>query len=159
MSTTEAPEGYFVASDGTLKCQPGAPLLPVNCKWHAEHHWCEYCLGYYGVPHDESMHKGSGQHPLGNRDVRSCVCRFCREEVARLDMQQEVLELREKALDHEAMKAAAVAVYWDFEFLLEARNLLGVTGGIERLSNSMSDLSSWVHGEIEKMREEDLLNG
>lgn len=151
----EVPEGYRLDNDGSFACLPGNHIEPTSCDRHPEHYYCEYCLGWYGVPHDESMHKGPSQHPLGNRDVRQCACRFCREEVARLDLLAEVKELREKALDFESMKSAAVAVFWDFEFLSEARNLIGITAGFERLSNSMSDLSSWVTEEIERLREED----
>lgn len=155
MSQVEAPAGYRQATDGSLRCQPGATTIPTECEWHPDHHWCDYCLGYYGVPHEESMHRGLKQHPLGSSDVRSCVCRFCIEESRRLDMMEELAELRSQALDHEAIKAAVVSAFWDFQALSEADNLIRLTTGMERLSNSMSDLSSWVLEEIEQMRSSD----
>ena len=73
---------YSPYPDGSLRCKPGNARLPRKCSWHPEHHWCETCEGFYGVPHD-NIHEGPSAHPTTN--AHQCACRPCVEATARLD--------------------------------------------------------------------------
>jgi len=81
MST--APEGYRFGSDGTLRCEAGSTTLPTLCGWHEDHHWCEACLGFYGMPHDlYSCHTRQRIEGLilpgsSRPNLIGCACRFC----------------------------------------------------------------------------------
>jgi hypothetical protein len=62
------------------RCNPGEPRDPsLWCRRHSGHHYCETCLGWYGVPHDivhgDSPH--SYPHPRGTLSGQ-CACRPCR---------------------------------------------------------------------------------
>lgn len=45
----------------------------------SEEHWCEYCAGFYGVPHDEYTHRiGKLCRSMGYmRGNRQCACIDC----------------------------------------------------------------------------------
>lgn len=68
-------EYYKPGPHGWKKCKPGNKVRPAVCDYHTEHHWCDVCEGFYGVPHDGGMHDGPSAHPM--RDPRKCVCRVC----------------------------------------------------------------------------------
>lgn len=61
------------------RCKPGRKTIDRKCTWHSDHHWCEACEGYYGVPHDAGCHSRGNQ----SHSIRGCACRYC--EVYRTD--------------------------------------------------------------------------
>lgn len=78
------PDGYVQGSGGILRCLPGSTTPPHLCEWHAEHHWCTECQGFYGIPHsDYSCHMHQAVHGLilpgsSRPDPLNCACRFCK---------------------------------------------------------------------------------
>ena len=34
------------------RCAPGLDEIDEACNAHREHHWCDACEGFYGVPHN-----------------------------------------------------------------------------------------------------------
>ena len=34
------------------RCKAGQQDEPTACTWHNPHHWCSWCKGWYGVPHN-----------------------------------------------------------------------------------------------------------
>ena len=63
--------------DMEWQCEAGQLDRPIGCQRHREHHWCEPCKGYYGVPHD-SIHEGFRRHPRGGISDLQCACRPCK---------------------------------------------------------------------------------
>lgn len=74
-----------------LACFAGQPRKPTRCDRHHEHHWCDVCEGYYGVPHDDC-------HGDGHTPQRHCVCRPCRE--FRAQYATDVDERRDRLTEH-----------------------------------------------------------
>lgn len=68
---------------GTIEwsCDAGQPVEPYGCERHSEHHWCDTCRGFYGVPHD-GIHDGPNAHPRGPSDAEQCACRPCKDYTA-----------------------------------------------------------------------------
>lgn len=89
-TTTTTPKGramtYLVngPSGPEIRCEPGETTYPTNCERHSEHHWCNTCEGYYGVPHDGGIHEGPFAHPNQFSDFRQCACRKCKDLVAEI---------------------------------------------------------------------------
>jgi hypothetical protein len=69
------------------QCEAGQLDRPIGCERHAEHHWCDTCKGYYGVPHGGDgfgIHDGPNAHPnqfAFDRD--QCACRPCKQATGR----------------------------------------------------------------------------
>jgi hypothetical protein len=63
------------------RCTAGETEDPTGrCTWHAEHHWCNTCQGFYGVYHD-GIHTATSfrpAHPFGSSDPGQCACRPCK---------------------------------------------------------------------------------
>lgn len=65
---------------GEVRCVAGQASEPTaeECNRHHFHHFCPYCGGWYGVPHDYGCHSrrvaldGDVPHPLAG-----CACRYC----------------------------------------------------------------------------------
>lgn len=60
------------------QCEAGQFDQPIGCERHRDHHWCEFCLGFYGVPHD-GIHEYPTAHPRG---AGRCACRPCKKAAA-----------------------------------------------------------------------------
>jgi hypothetical protein len=74
------PRYHRPRADGILRCRPGGTSRPTRCGWHVEHHWCDTCEGWYGVPHD-GIHQGPDAHPQTLSKAVGCACRPCRQAV------------------------------------------------------------------------------
>lgn len=81
---TTAPDGYRLDSVGDLRCEPGSATLPTLCEWHTDHHWCDACEGFYGIPHDlrgcHTMQRREGVILPGSTRPQpgQCACRWCK---------------------------------------------------------------------------------
>lgn len=62
------------------RCKPGRRSVDRRCTWHQKHYWCEFCEGYYGVPHDYGCHTREilTTGKTHSKDAK-CACRFCQE--------------------------------------------------------------------------------
>lgn len=75
----EAPQPMRLDPDGRKACHPGEPVDPGRrCQRHHEHHYCESCDGWYGVPHDTIHGQVTWQTAHPGRDSDQCACRVCR---------------------------------------------------------------------------------
>jgi hypothetical protein len=62
-------------------CVAGQRTFPDAWTWH-NHHWCNTCEGWYGVPHD-GIHAGPDAHPhAALHNPRQCACRPCQDYIA-----------------------------------------------------------------------------
>ncbi len=62
------------------RCEAGQRDEPTDCDRHPTHHWCEWCEGWYGVPHEGRCHTAKARKNTkdSGRPSHQCACRYCR---------------------------------------------------------------------------------
>ena len=61
------------------RCTAGQLDEPTDCERHPHHYWCEWCEGWYGVPHHGLCHTALARRTTRKfvRPQPTCACRFC----------------------------------------------------------------------------------
>lgn len=64
-------------------CTAGQRVHPVGCERHQAHHWCNWCEGWFGVPHDNRCHTAEVRQDknipgVGRPMPGQCACRYCK---------------------------------------------------------------------------------
>lgn len=66
-----------------IRCTAGQAIKPTDCERHNEHYWCEWCVGYFGVPHNGRCHTAEVRSDfhivgIGSPSPGQCACSYCR---------------------------------------------------------------------------------